>query len=165
MLGRNRAAREQPAPAPEGPARILVVNDNEGACELEYRLLANAGHQVERASNAMQVASLLTLLRPACVVLDLAAGGIGRNLEILDAIRGQVDPALAATRVVLIAHQSSNRMFSWKAGTDAFLVRPFHADELTKSVAEVLARPELERMNVRRREVDAAMSADRQLEL
>ena len=136
--------------------KVLVVNDDEGSCELLCRLLARAGHAVERASNPEQALSILDVLRPACVVLDLSAGGIGRNLLLLDSIRSQRDTTLASTRVVLIAHQTSNRMFSWQAGTDAFLVRPFHASELTRAVADVLARPESERVRFRRREVAAA---------
>ncbi|HEY2813393.1 MAG TPA: response regulator [Acidimicrobiales bacterium] len=136
--------------------KVLVVNDDENACELLCRLLTKAGHPVERAANPDQALSILDVLRPGCVVLDLSTGGIGRNLQVLDAIRSQLDQRLASTRVVLIAHQTSNRKFSWQAGTDAFLVRPFHADELTKAVAEVLARPDSERQSFRRREVDAA---------
>jgi DNA-binding response OmpR family regulator len=67
--------------------------------------------------------------------------------------------AVAGVRVVLVAQQSSNRMFSWQAGIDAFIVRPFHANELLGQVSEVLGRPDDERAKHRRRELDAA-SAD-----
>jgi DNA-binding response OmpR family regulator len=163
---RHKAKPPEPTPevVPERgvpvAGKVLVVNDDDGSCELLCRLLLRAGHAVERASNREQTLSILDILRPACVVLDLTAGGIGRNLQLLDAIRSQLDTALASTRVVLIAHQTSNRMFSWQAGTDAFLVRPFHADELVEAVADVLTRPEEERIRHRRREV-AAASHDR----
>ena len=148
------------AAANEATGKVLVVNDDEGSCELLCRLLVRAGHSVERAANPDQALSIVDVLRPSCVVLDLSAGGVGRNLQLLDTIRSQLDATVASTRVVLIAHQTSNRMFSWQSGTDAFLVRPFHADEFTRAVAEVLARPESERAPFRRREV-AAASHDR----
>ena len=161
--GKSKSNAASPAPstasgpdATGGAGKVLVVNDDEGSCELVCRLLTRAGHAVERAANPDQALSILEVLRPACVVLDLSAGGIGRNLQLLDAIRSQLDSTLASTRVVLIAHQTSNRMFSWQAGTDAFLVRPFHADELSRAVAEVIARPDNERARFRRREVAAA---------
>jgi DNA-binding response OmpR family regulator len=161
--GKSKSNAASPAPSPAsgpettgGAGKVLVVNDDEGSCELVCRLLTRAGHAVERAANPDQALSILEVLRPACVVLDLSAGGIGRNLQLLDAIRSQLDSTLASTRVVLIAHQTSNRMFSWQAGTDAFLVRPFHADELNRAVAEVIARPDNERARFRRREVAAA---------
>jgi hypothetical protein len=63
--------------------------------------------------------------------------------------------------VVLVAPQSSNSLFAWQAGIDAFLPRPFHADELMHEVAESLARPDDERAGHRRRELDAARSHGR----
>jgi len=165
LRGKARAkARGKRDPAAddggEAARKVLVVDDDDGSCELLCRLLMRAGHSVERAAKPEQALSILHLLRPSCVVLDLSTGGVGRNLQLLDSIRSQLDTAIASTRVVLIAHQTSNRMFSWQAGTDAFLVRPFHADEFTRAVAEVLARPESERARFRRREA-AAASTDR----
>jgi DNA-binding response OmpR family regulator len=136
--------------------KVLVVNDEEDSSELLCRLLARAGHPVERAANPEQALSIIDVLRPGCVVLDLSAGGIARNLQVLDGIRSQLDRTVASTRVVLVAHQTGTRMFSWQAGTDAFLVRPFHADELTDAVADVLARPDSERARFRRQEAAAA---------
>jgi DNA-binding response OmpR family regulator len=154
---KNKTGEAAASAEPSGTSgKILVVNDDDGACELLCRLLTKDGHSVERASNPDQAMAILDVLRPSCVVLDLSMGGIGRNLNLLDAIRSNLDQSLASTRVVLIAHQTSNRMFSWQAGTDAFLVRPFHADELTRSIADVMARPDGERARFRRREVAAA---------
>jgi DNA-binding response OmpR family regulator len=52
-------------------------------------------------------------------------------------------------------------MFSWQAGIDAFIVRPFHASELLGQVAEVLSRSDDERARHRRRELDAASAEGR----
>jgi DNA-binding response OmpR family regulator len=52
-------------------------------------------------------------------------------------------------------------MFSWQAGIDAFVVRPFHANELLAQVAEVLSRPDTDRARHRRRELDAASAEGR----
>src|SRR3954470_22931498 len=141
---------------PFGAALILVVNDDPGACELLVRLLTRAGHEVERAHNQDQAMGQLSVGRIDCVVLDLATGGIGQNLKLLDLIRSSVTKSVAGARVVLVAPQSSNRMYSWQAGIDAFIARPFHADELIAQINEVMSRPETERERHRRREVDAA---------
>ncbi len=151
---KNAAAPDVAAPIAAAGERgkVLVVNDDEDSCELLCRVLVRAGYPIERAANPEQAMSIIDVLRPACVVLDLWTGGIGRNLQLLDSIRSQLDASLAGTRVVLIAHQTSNRMFSWQAGTDALLVRPFHTKELTQAVADVLTRPDNERARYRRRE-------------
>jgi DNA-binding response OmpR family regulator len=147
-----------------GPHRVLVVNDEEGAIELLCRLLARAGYEVARATHYEETLGQLADFRPDCVVLDLATGGIGQNLKLLDSIRGNVDERVSSARVVLVAHQSTNRMFSWQAGIDAFLLRPFHADDLLRDVAEALSRPDEERSRHRRRQLDAAQSEGRTIE-
>jgi CheY-like chemotaxis protein len=156
-------ARKKRAAVPDAEPetrRVLVVNDNEGL-ELLCRLLSRAGYEVGRAATPDETLDRISELRPHCIVLDLSAGGIGQNLTLLDTIRGHVDEMVAAARVVLVAPQSSNSLFSWQAGIDAFLPRPFHADELLHEVAEALARPDEERAAHRRRELDASRSHGR----
>ena len=50
-------------------------------------------------------------------------------------------PRSRGSRVVLVAATSSSAMFSWQAGIDEFLPRPFHADDLITAVAEALGPP------------------------
>ena len=155
----RRATKAQPPKldlAAPGQQHILVVNDDEDACELLCRILLNAGHSVQRAHNSEQALGQLRVGRIDCVVLDLATGGIGQNLKLLDTIRSSVTNSVSGVRVVLVAQQTSNRMFSWQAGIDAFIVRPFHANELLGQIAEVLVRSNDERARHRRRELDAA---------
>src|SRR5438874_13783578 len=139
-----------------GPTHLLVVNDDDGACELLVRLLSRAGHDVARAHNADQALAQLSVGRVDCAVLDLATGGIGQNLKLIDTIRSSVTKSISGVRVVLIAQQSSSRLFSWQAGIDAFVARPFHANELLAQVNDTLSRPDGERERHRRQEVDAA---------
>lgn len=150
LFRRRRAVR------PDMPWRVLVVNDDEGGAELMARLLAADGHTVERALTASQAGALLGVFRPECIVLDLAAGGVGSSLKLLDVIRSHPEAEIADARVVLVASRGHNRMFSWQAGVDAYLERPFHADDLCREVQEALARPEDDRPRHRRRQLDAA---------
>src|SRR5687767_6301479 len=161
---RRATKTEHPTTTDVGAAdrkRLLVVNDDQDSCELLCRLLANAGHDVERGYNAEQAMGQLSVGGFDCVVLDLATGGIGQNLKLLDTIRTSVSKGVSSVRVVLVAQQTSNRMFSWQAGIDAFIVRPFHASELLGQVAEVLARSDEERARHRRRELDVASAEGR----
>jgi DNA-binding response OmpR family regulator len=161
MLRRATKTEHAKADFAPGPAQILVVNDDEDACELMCRLLVQAGHRVQRAHNADQALGQLAVGRVDCVVLDMSTGGIGQNLKLLDTIRSSMSNAISGVRIVLIAQQTSNRMFSWQAGIDAFIVRPFHANELIEQISEVLSRPDNERARHRRRELDAASAEGR----
>ncbi|HET6664034.1 MAG TPA: response regulator [Acidimicrobiales bacterium] len=159
MAMRHRK-REVEAPAPTGPARVLVVHDDPDGCELLVRILSRAGYPVDRAHDYEQMVGRLAD-EPRCVVLDVSAGGIGANLKLLDAVRNSTNSAVSGSRVVLIVTATSNTMFSWQAGIDGLLHRPFHADDLVLAVAEVLGRPEEERAPHRRRMVEAARIGER----
>ena len=82
MLRRTSKADKPVRDVFDAAAHILVVNDDEGACELLCRLLVRAGHRVQRAHNAEQALGQLSVGKISCVVLDLAAGGIGANLKL-----------------------------------------------------------------------------------
>lgn len=160
MLRRGKQAVEGRG----GPPRVLVVNDDHGACELLCRVLQRGGFTVDRAADHLGAISLLSSTPADCIVLDLATGGVGTNLKLLDAIRSHHEPTVSGARVVLVAKQTNNRMFSWQAGVDAFLVRPFHADDLVREVTEVLQRPEDDRARHRRRQLSEAQSEGRTME-
>jgi DNA-binding response OmpR family regulator len=139
-----------------------VVNDEHEACELLVRILRGAGNEAERARTFTEMADrLVQAPRLDCVVLDITAGGIGGNLKLLDAIRGFRDPVVAQTPVVLVTAASSSAMFSWQAGVDELVIRPFHADDLVKAVQAAVTRPADERARYRRQQLDAARSGGR----
>lgn len=152
--------KEPEVPVLTGPATVLVVHDDPDGCELLVRILTASGRPVIRAHDLDEMSTALHQ-RPACVVLDVAAGGIGGNLKLLDVVRHHSDATVANARVVLVATGSSSAMFSWQAGIDGFLHRPFHADDLVAAVTEVLDRPEEERKPHRRRMADAARTGER----
>lgn len=148
----KRAAAEPP-----GPRRVLVVCDEPGAGELLARLLARAGNEVERARDLMELSDRLLVGRAVdAIVLDVVTGGIGGNLKLLDAVRNHREPAVAVTPVVMVAPHATSALFSWQAGADELLVRPFHADDLVAAVAAAVERPPSERVAHRRRQAEAA---------
>ena len=57
---------------------------------------------------------------------------MGTSLKVLDTIRSHHDVRVNTARVVLCAQTPRNRSFSFQSGADAFLVRPFHIDELAR---------------------------------
>ena len=158
----RRAKREGEEAGTDASWRVLVVNDEPDACELLVRLLSHAGHDVERNRDATELNERLMMgTPPDVIVLDVAAGGIGGNLKLLDTVRGSRVEKVAATPVVLVAAAASSAMFSWQAGIDEFLVRPFHADELVDAVAAAASRPAEERPRHRRVQMETARTGGR----
>lgn len=135
------------------PANVLVVNDDGNACELLVRFLSLAGFYTDGAHTDTEALYGMVHHLPRCVVLDMQAGGVGSSLKILDQIRNHEDRRVNTARVVLCAPSPKNRSFSFQSGADAFLVRPFHLDELVAKVNDVLARPQTERARHRRDEL------------
>jgi two-component system, OmpR family, response regulator len=134
-------------------AKVLVVNDDPAACEMLVRMIGTKGFNAFGATSPDEATSRIADEVPRCIVLDLDTGGIGTSLKVLDAIRSHDDTRVSTARVVLCAASPKNRTFSFQSGADAFLVRPFHLDELTGEIADVLARAHEERARHRRDEL------------
>lgn len=135
--------------------RVLVVNDDEDAGALVARILGHAGYAVARVTTTDDAVAHAADEAPTIVVLDLSSG-VGGSLKLLESLRTHPNPEVAAAGAVMIARQASNRLFSWQSGVDAFLVRPFHAEELLREVAAVLGRNAEDRDRHRQEEVAKA---------
>ena len=134
-------------------ATVLIVNDDPAACEMLVRMVGTKGYRAIGATSPDEATGRIVDELPRCIVLDLDAGGIGTSLKVLDTIRSHDDLRVSTARVVLCAASPKNRTFSFQSGADAFLVRPFHLDELTDQIADVLARAQDERARHRRDEL------------
>jgi CheY-like chemotaxis protein len=159
IRGRKREGGDDVVEA--GPTSVLVVHEDPAGCEVLARVIGRGtGLPVHRANDSVEMTAALGQ-QPGCVVLDVTAGGVGGNLKLLDAVRNHADEVTAGACVVVIAASSSNEMFSWQAGIDAFLKRPFHADELVATVQEAMARPDEQRAAHRREMIEQIASGRR----
>jgi two-component system OmpR family response regulator len=132
---------------------VLVVNDDPAACEMLVRMVGTRGYHAVGATSPDEATGRIANDLPRCIILDLDAGGIGTSLKVLDSIRSSDDLRVSTARVVLCAASPKNRSFSFQSGADAFLVRPFHLDELTGQISDVLARAHEDRARHRRDEL------------
>lgn len=135
------------------PATVLVVNDDRDACEMVVRFLGHAGFRATGAHSDLEAMAAIYGKLPRAIVLDMTAGGVGSSLKILDQVRSADDRRVSTARVVLCASSPKNRSFSFQSGADAFLVRPFHLQDLIDHIGDVLRRPQEERARHRRDEL------------
>lgn len=140
--------------------RVLVVNDDEGGCEVVSRILERAGMAVSRVhshTDAMQ--SLNKGGEPTKgVIVDFTSGGASSSLKLLDSIR-HAGEAKRDIPVIILAASANNRLFAFQSGADAFIVRPVHADDLVGEIFEVLRRSPDEREAVRQSFLDESQPA------
>jgi len=132
---------------------VLIVNDDPDACEMLVRMVSTKGYRTIGAGTPEEANYRIADDLPRCIVLDLDTGGIGTSLKLLDLIRSHADLRVSTARVVLCAANPKNRYFSFQSGADSFLVPPFHLDELTAQIADVLGRAHEERARHRRDEL------------
>jgi DNA-binding response OmpR family regulator len=124
---------------------VLVVDDDQDACELIARVVESAGWTATRCYGQDDALGKLDTGDPPfkAVIADFQRGGTGASLELLDTIRRT--PEIKEVPVLLLTRNDTNRLYAWESGADAFLVRPFHADDLINEIYAVLTRSVEER--------------------
>ena len=151
QLRRTKITKER-----RGPTPVLIVNDDARACAFLQRMVASAGYQATGATTFEAALLKISQTLPRCVVLDMASkgGSGGSSLNLLEQLRTNPDPRVSSARAVLCTTSAKNRSFSFESGADGFMVHPFHLDELLAHIADVVARPQKDRAQHRRDEID-----------
>ncbi len=122
-----------PRAAEEGPARVLVVEDDAGIATQLVRGLTRAGY--EAASVDTGAAALRPPL-PDVVLLDLGLPDID-GVEVCRKLRDVSDVAII---VVTARGEESDRVLALDQGADDCLVKPFGLAEVLARVRAVLRR-------------------------
>jgi DNA-binding response OmpR family regulator len=117
--------------------RVLIAEDDESIlASLEF-VVRDAGHEARLARDGEQALRALGEFRPDLVLLDLMLPRAS-GLEVCGAVRA--DPALAATKVLMITARGGSNDVSrgLGAGADAYMVKPFSTRELAQRLRELL---------------------------
>ncbi|MEV1025688.1 response regulator transcription factor [Streptomyces sp. NPDC050264] len=134
-------------PAPDGAARVLVVDDDPTVAEVVTGYLERAGHVVDRAGDGPEALAHAAAHRPDLVVLDLMLPGMD-GLEVCRRIRsrGPVPVIMLTAR-----GDEEDRILGLEVGADDYVTKPFSPRELVLRVESVLrrARPAGDRRPVR----------------
>jgi DNA-binding response OmpR family regulator len=151
MLKRGRSEKRRGwEPPAEG---ILLVCDDPDAGELLARLIDRDGHDVHRVETAE--GALRHLLATPRLGAVLSLSGPTANRQLTDKIRSHPNPPVAGVALVLLADDDAEAAPAWEAGVDGFLVRPFHADDLSATLKAAIGRTPDERAAHRQDQLDA----------
>jgi CheY-like chemotaxis protein len=134
-------ARPTVAPSRARAETILVADDDPTIVMLLRASLESDGFRVVTAHDGMAALDLARAERPALLLLDWQmprASGV----EVTQALRGDADPDLAATPVVLITAQSGseNTAAGFAAGVTDYLTKPFRPAHVRARVRAWLLR-------------------------
>jgi two-component system, repressor protein LuxO len=123
-------------------ARLLLVEDTLSLATLYREYLRGEGHAIEHVSTLGVARAALAERPPDAVLLDLRLPD-GDGLGLLAEIRAAPNPPPV---VVMTAHGSvAVAVDAMRAGASDFLVKPFPAERLVVTVANVLERAALRR--------------------
>jgi DNA-binding response OmpR family regulator len=116
---------------------ILCADDDEDILSLVALRLRRAGYEVVPAHDGHQALELARDRRPALAVLDVMMPRLTGH-EVLAAIRD--DDELRELKVILLSARvrEADVARGMEAGADAYLAKPFRADDLLEQVKALL---------------------------
>lgn len=119
------------------PLLILCADDDEDILSLVALRLERAGFEVVTAVDGEQAVERARARRPALAVLDVMMPK-RTGYEVLAELRG--DEALREMKVILLSArvQEGDVAQGMDAGADAYLAKPFKAQDLVAKVQELL---------------------------
>jgi signal transduction histidine kinase/ActR/RegA family two-component response regulator len=121
--------------------RILVVDDDPTAVDLNREILSQAGAEVRGCTSGTDALQILQQWRPAVLVSDIEMPGLDgytllRQIRALDPDQGGKTPAVALSAY----DRPEDRVRSLRAGFNFHVSKPVEADELTAIVASLAGR-------------------------
>ncbi|HXK13345.1 MAG TPA: response regulator [Gaiellaceae bacterium] len=118
---------------------VLCADDDEDILSLVSLRLRRAGFDVATAADGEQAVQIARERHPALAVLDVMMPKL-TGYEVLAELRG--DEALRGMKVILLSArvQEGDVARGMDAGADAYLAKPFKAQDLVSKVEELLER-------------------------
>ena len=116
---------------------VLCADDDEDILSLVALRLRRAGFEVETAVDGEEAVEIARARRPALAVLDVMMPK-RTGYEVLAELRG--DETLRGMKVILLSArvQEGDIARGMDAGADAYLAKPFRAQDLVTKVQELL---------------------------
>ena len=120
--------------------RILIVEDDDDVRALIAHKLRRAGHEVSEAGDGELGLAAARASTPDLMVLDRMMPKL-TVIEVCAQIRADTD--LPQPRILLLTakSQDSDIALAMKTGADAYLIKPFRANDLLERVTALLAAP------------------------
>jgi DNA-binding response OmpR family regulator len=110
-------------------ARVLLVEDEADIRELIRYSLAQAGLEVEEASDGAEALDKLHAFAPDLVVLDLMLPGMP-GLEVCQRLRSRADTARLPIMVVSAKSSAPDKALGLAMGADDYVAKPFSPRDL-----------------------------------
>ncbi|MEO0073294.1 MAG: response regulator [candidate division WOR-3 bacterium] len=119
------------------PERILVVDDEPDILLVVTARLENAGYQVQSATSGMEALSLVRSSPPDLILLDVMLPGID-GFSVCAMLKRDQRFSHIPILMLTARSQVGDRQTGMAVGADAYLSKPFRAEELLAEVKRLL---------------------------
>lgn len=119
--------------------RILIVEDQADIRKLIRMTLEFEAYEIHEAADGGFGLRMASAVKPDVILLDVMMPGELDGLQVCQRVKA--DPALAATKIVLLTArgQVRDREAGQQAGADEYLVKPFSPLQLIDTLDRLLA--------------------------
>ena len=119
--------------------KVLIVDDDPDTVELIKRILRLSDFDVASARNGLDAISIVEKIQPDIVLLDLMMPDIDGRTTLLKLREITQSPVI----VVSALNTKDNIVDLLNSGSDDYITKPFHRDELVARINAVLRRSRL----------------------
>ena len=122
--------------------KIIVAEDDIAMAEIVSHKLDSSGFQVRHAEDGKKALDMFNQEAPDIMLLDLMMPELD-GFQVLEQIRGNSDPKLANTPVIVLSNLWSNEdiLKARKLKADDYMVKAyFTPDEILAKIKEVLSK-------------------------
>lgn len=125
---------------PQGPEKIMIVEDEEGTRETWQEFFQGSGYDVFGAGDGQQALDMIRMNRPDIVLLDLRLPGMD-GYQVCQRLKG--DPLTSDIPIIMVTAfltGASDTVRGLEYGADDYLSKPVDLDVLAAKVKSVLRR-------------------------
>ncbi len=119
--------------------KILIVDDDKQATDLLRKILSTEGYETTAVNDSTQAIHAALTLSPDLIVLDLMMPDPD-GFKVCRMLREY--PKFTFTPIIIVTalDDSDSKIVAFGAGADDYITKPFHIDELSNRVKDLLNR-------------------------
>jgi two-component system CheB/CheR fusion protein len=133
------AQQSTKTPAPSGPLRVLIVDDNKDSSESLSRLLQTMGHETRTAATGEKAIETAREYRPSLVLLDIGMP-VMNGFEVARRLRAEPEHNNFAIIAISGYGKEEDMIRAREAGFDDYAVKPITIERLNKILAHEKSR-------------------------